>query len=264
MKKFTHSRCKKYFKDNILFVKRITKFNDSYFKIKVYTPNFNHKNVSFQQFKNKILISNSIFNNTNSVNLSSTNLVNIINTNHELNELNITLISSLSKIQFHILIQKNSIGVLQYYFLKTIIPMFSDRQEMVPMMLEIHNGSKYAKAVEGRDLYLRYHVSSQFSVGNVNIFHQETLITKIKGIMIMKFRFFFINPIMNKNEDINKNDDNIPQNENLFQNYVYKDLLIKSLFNYKDFKLYTLNFEDWFIELKRHLIVQDYDEYIEK
>jgi len=69
---------------------------------------------------------------------------------------------------------------------------------------------------------------------------------------------------MNKNEDINKNEDNIPQNENLFQNYVYKDLLIKSLFNYKDFKLYTLKFEDWFIELKRHLIVQDYDEYIEK
>jgi len=34
--------------------------------------------------------------------------------------------------------------------------------------------------------------------------------------------------------------------------------------NYKDFKLNTSNFEDWFIELKRHLIAQDYDEYTEK
>jgi len=71
-------------------------------------------------------------------------------------------------------------------------------------------------------------------------------------------------PTMNKNENINKDEDNVPQNEILFQNYVYKDLLIKSVFNYKDFKLNTSNFEDWFIELKRHLIAQDYDEYIEK
>jgi len=69
---------------------------------------------------------------------------------------------------------------------------------------------------------------------------------------------------MNKNEDINKDEDNVPQNEILFQNYVYKDLLIKSVFNYRDFKLNTSNFEDWFIELKCHLIAQDYDEYIEK
>jgi len=79
--------------------------------------------VSFQQFKNKILISNSIFNNTNSVNLSSTNLVNIINTNHELNELNITLISSLSKIQFHILIQKSFLFFFFFFFVLVGIPM---------------------------------------------------------------------------------------------------------------------------------------------
>ena len=67
-------------------------------------------------------------------------------------------------------------------------------------------------------------------------------------------------PTMNKNENIN----NVPQNEILFQNYVYKDLLIKSVFNYKDFKLNTSNFEDWLIELKRHLIAQDYDDYLKK
>jgi len=36
--------------------------------------------------------------------------------------------------------------------------------------------------------------------------------------------------------------------------------LIKSVFNYKDFKLNTSNFEDWFTELKRHLIPQNYNE----
>ena len=39
---------------------------------------------------------------------------------------------------------------------------------------------------------------------------------------------------MNKNEVINMDEDNVPQNEILFQNYVYKDLLIKSVFNYSD------------------------------
>jgi len=42
MKEFIHSKCKK-LKDNILLVKRITKFNDSFFRIKIYTPNFNHE-----------------------------------------------------------------------------------------------------------------------------------------------------------------------------------------------------------------------------
>jgi len=41
MKVFIHSGCKK-FKDNILSVKRITKFNDSFFRIKINTPKFNH------------------------------------------------------------------------------------------------------------------------------------------------------------------------------------------------------------------------------
>ena len=42
MKEFIHSKCKK-FNDNILSVKRITKFDDSFFRIKVYTPKFNLK-----------------------------------------------------------------------------------------------------------------------------------------------------------------------------------------------------------------------------
>jgi len=42
MKEFIHSKCKK-FNDNILSIKRITKFNNSFFRIKVYTPNFNLK-----------------------------------------------------------------------------------------------------------------------------------------------------------------------------------------------------------------------------
>ena len=42
VKEFIHSRSKK-FKNNILSVKRITKFNDSFFKIKVYSLNFNLK-----------------------------------------------------------------------------------------------------------------------------------------------------------------------------------------------------------------------------
>jgi len=42
MKKFIHYKCKKC-KDNVLSVKKITKFNDSYFRIKMHTPNFNHE-----------------------------------------------------------------------------------------------------------------------------------------------------------------------------------------------------------------------------
>jgi len=52
MKEFVHSRRKK-FKDNILSVKRITKFNDSFFRIKVYTPNFNH--VKFEELFEKVI-----------------------------------------------------------------------------------------------------------------------------------------------------------------------------------------------------------------
>jgi len=43
MKEFIHSRYeKKKFENNILSVKRITTFNNRFFRIKVYTPNFNH------------------------------------------------------------------------------------------------------------------------------------------------------------------------------------------------------------------------------
>ena len=45
---------------------------------------WNHK-VFFQHLKQN-LISNNILNNTNSANLSSTNLVNVINDNYELND----------------------------------------------------------------------------------------------------------------------------------------------------------------------------------
>jgi len=114
MKEFIHPKFKKKKKNSIIIFyqwKRITKFNDSLFKIKVYTPNFNrekiwrcifekvvsgvkisyrrcskwnHK-VSFQHLKQN-LISNNTFNDINKVNLSSTNLVNVNNNgNHELN-----------------------------------------------------------------------------------------------------------------------------------------------------------------------------------
>jgi len=33
----------KKFKDNIMLVEKISKFSDSFFRIKVYTPNFNHE-----------------------------------------------------------------------------------------------------------------------------------------------------------------------------------------------------------------------------
>jgi len=42
IKEFIHSIFKK-FKDNILLVKKITKFNDNFFRIKVCTPNFCHE-----------------------------------------------------------------------------------------------------------------------------------------------------------------------------------------------------------------------------
>jgi len=50
MKEFIHSKCK-IFNDNILSVKRVTKFNDSFFRIKVYTPNFNLKKFKKKVFK---------------------------------------------------------------------------------------------------------------------------------------------------------------------------------------------------------------------
>jgi len=112
MKEFIHSKCKK-FNINILSVKRITKFNDSFLRIKVYTPNFNLKKfkkvfkkalsgvkisyrrcskwnhkVSFLHLKQN-LISNNKSNDINTVNLSSTNLVNVNNGNHEQIALNI-------------------------------------------------------------------------------------------------------------------------------------------------------------------------------
>ena len=117
MKEFIHSKCKK-FNDNILPVKRITKFNDRFFRIKVCTPNFNVKKfkkvfkkalsgvkfsnckcsnwnhkVSFRHLKQN-LISNNTSNDINTVNLSSTNLVNANNGNHELIALNIPNLNS--------------------------------------------------------------------------------------------------------------------------------------------------------------------------
>jgi len=45
-KEFIHSKKKKKkkkFKDNILSLKKIIKFNDSFIRTKIYTPNFNHE-----------------------------------------------------------------------------------------------------------------------------------------------------------------------------------------------------------------------------
>ena len=108
----------KKFNDNILSVKRITKFNDSFFRIKVYTSNFNlekfkevfenalsgvkisyhryskwnHK-VSFRHLKQNLIFNNTS-NDIKTVNLSSTNLVNVINGNHELITPNIPNLNS--------------------------------------------------------------------------------------------------------------------------------------------------------------------------
>jgi len=126
MKEFIHSRFK-IFKDNILSVKRITKFNDSFFRIKVYTLNFNHEKfeevfektisgvkisyrryskwnhkVSFQHLKPN-LISNNSYKIINSANLCSINLINVINANHELNAPNIPNLNSQKPISYKIL-----------------------------------------------------------------------------------------------------------------------------------------------------------------
>jgi len=117
MKKFIHSKCKK-FNDNILSIQRITKFNDSVFRIKVYTPNFNLKKFKkvfkkalsvvkisycrcskwnhkvFFRYLKQNLISYHTSNDINTVNLSSTNLVNVNNGNHELIAPNIPNINS--------------------------------------------------------------------------------------------------------------------------------------------------------------------------
>ncbi|KAG4091977.1 hypothetical protein H8356DRAFT_1429961 [Neocallimastix lanati (nom. inval.)] len=61
---FIHYKCKKKFNDNILSVKRNTKFNDSFFRIKVYAPNFNHekfKKVFENALSGKIISSNLTF-----------------------------------------------------------------------------------------------------------------------------------------------------------------------------------------------------------
>ena len=106
------------FSDNILSIKRITKFNDSFFRIKVYTPDFNLKKfkkvfkkalsgvkisycrcskwnhkVSFRHLKLN-LISNNTSNDINTVNLGSTSLVNVNNGNHELIAPNIPNLNS--------------------------------------------------------------------------------------------------------------------------------------------------------------------------
>jgi len=129
-----HSRFKK-FKDNILSVKRNTKFNASFFRIKLYTLQISTtKNLKkkkkkkkkkksiwkkqYQELKfhivdvsnriirllfniqSKNLISNNTSKNTNSVNLSSTNLANVINGNHELNASNISNINSQNLISY--------------------------------------------------------------------------------------------------------------------------------------------------------------------
>jgi len=57
-KKKKKKKKKKKLKNNILSVKRVTKFNDSFFRIKVYTPNFNQtKFVKVFFFKKKKAIS---------------------------------------------------------------------------------------------------------------------------------------------------------------------------------------------------------------
>lgn len=94
-------------------VKKITKFNNSFFRIKICSPNVNYvkfeqvfdkaisgfkfsycrssewnDKVSFQHLKLN-LISDNLSNNTNSANLSSINLVNVIKGNYDLNAPNI-------------------------------------------------------------------------------------------------------------------------------------------------------------------------------
>eukprot|EP00833_Pecoramyces_ruminatium_P016099 jgi/Orpsp1_1/1190131/evm.model.d7180000076770.1 len=65
----------------------------------------------------------------------------------------------------------------------------------------------------------------------------------------------------NSNDDVqssNKNNETI-----IIEKIKYIEMSNKSVFNYKDFKLDKYNFERWFDALKRHLIAQDLDEFIE-
>ena len=127
MKEFIQLKCKK-FKNNILSVKRITNFNDSFFRIKIYTPNFNqakfikifekaisgvnisdckcsrrnHK-VSKRKLKQKF-ISNNV-SNESTVNSSSTTSVNSVIANQvpnisNLTSRNPTAFSNLDKFSF--------------------------------------------------------------------------------------------------------------------------------------------------------------------
>jgi len=74
----------------------------------------------------------------------------------------------------------------------------------------------------------------------------------------------FSSPAKSNQDELLKDNEKVPQKEILLPNYDYKDLLIKSVFNYIDFKLITEIFEDWYIKLKRHLITHDYYRYIDE
>ncbi len=50
----------------------------------------------------------------------------------------------------------------------------------------------------------------------------------------------------------------------IIQRIEYRDLSAKSVFNFKNFKLEISNFERWYDALRRHLIAQDYQDYIDK
>ena len=61
-----------------------------------------------------------------------------------------------------------------------------------------------------------------------------------------------------------QSDNEIKSDKIIIQQVKYIETSTKSVFNYKDFKIDKNNFERWYDALRRHLIAQDYEDYIDK
>jgi len=61
-----------------------------------------------------------------------------------------------------------------------------------------------------------------------------------------------------------QSDNEIKSDKIIIQQVKYIETSTKSVFNFKDFKIDKNNFERWYDTLRRHLIAQDYEDYIDK
>jgi len=61
-----------------------------------------------------------------------------------------------------------------------------------------------------------------------------------------------------------QSDNEIKSDKIIIQQVKYIETSTKSVFNYKDFKIDKNNFERWYEALRRHLIAQDYEDYIDR